>query len=101
MNSITLNGQPHRDAPTLGDIINWFKTMSTNEYIHGIKSYGWQQFKGKLWQRNYYEHIVRNEDSLNRIREYVANNPLKWEDDIENPLNNKEENAKAYYGRII
>jgi REP element-mobilizing transposase RayT len=35
----------------------------------------------KLWQRNYWEHIVRNEPELNRIREYIGNNPAKWEMD--------------------
>ncbi|MCQ4574443.1 MAG: hypothetical protein NOU37_04285 [Candidatus Brocadiales bacterium] len=38
-----------------------------------------------VWQRNYYEHVIRNEDDLNEIREYVMNNPLKWELDEENP----------------
>jgi len=38
-----------------------------------------------MWQRNYYEHIIRNEASLNRIREYIINNPLSWESDQENP----------------
>jgi hypothetical protein len=32
-------------------------------------------FKGKLWQRNYYEHIIRNEDELNRVGQYIADNP--------------------------
>ena len=39
----------------------------------------------KLWQRNYYEHVIRNDDELNRIREYIANNPAQWEMDRENP----------------
>lgn len=39
----------------------------------------------RLWQRNYYEHIVRDENELIRIREYIKNNPLKWEFDKENP----------------
>jgi len=39
-----------------------------------------------VWQRNYYEHIVRSENELIRIREYIANNPLQWEIDWENPL---------------
>ena len=59
--------------------------MTTNEYIRGVKISGWPPFAGKLWQRNYYEHIIRNEESLNRIREYIANNPLQWELDRENP----------------
>jgi len=41
----------------------------------------------KLWQRNYYEHIIRNDDELNRIREYIINNPLKWEVDRNHPEN--------------
>ncbi len=38
-----------------------------------------------VWQRNYYEHIIRNENELNRIREYIINNPKKWEFDRDNP----------------
>jgi len=78
-------GQPHRVAPTLGDMINWFKTMTTNDYIHGVKQCQWRPFPGKLWQRNYYEHVIRDERDLIAIREYVINNPAGWEKDIENP----------------
>jgi len=38
-----------------------------------------------VWQRNYYEHIIRNEDELNRIRGYIVDNPLRWHLDRENP----------------
>lgn len=79
------SGQSHRVAPTLGDIVNWFKTMTTNQYIRGIKQNGWPAFVGKLWQRNYYEHIIRNEKELNHIRQYIAENPLNWRTDEENP----------------
>jgi REP element-mobilizing transposase RayT len=74
----------HIGSP-LHTVIQWFKTMTTNEYIRGVKQNGWSTFPGKLWQRNYYEHIVRNENELNRIREYIMNNPLQWELDRENP----------------
>lgn len=67
----------------LQNVIQWFKTMTTNEYIRHVKHDGWKPFNGKLWQRNYYEHIIRNEIELNRIREYILNNPLKWESDEE------------------
>ena len=40
-----------------------------------------------VWQRNYYEHVIRNEDDLDEIREYIVNNPLKWDLDSENPQN--------------
>lgn len=80
-------GQPHRVAPTLGDILDWFKTMTTNEYIKNVRMNNWQPFERSLWQRNYYEHIIRNEEDLNQIKEYVKNNPLCWNEDEENPKN--------------
>ncbi|MBC7232147.1 MAG: hypothetical protein H5T68_02740 [Chloroflexi bacterium] len=78
------HGGAHIGAP-LPAIIQWFKTMTTNEYIRGVRTSGWTPFAGKLWQRNYYEHIVRDESSLHRIREYIVNNPLQWALDRENP----------------
>jgi len=74
-------GQPHRVAPTLGGIMDWFKTMTTNDYIACVKQYGWPRFNRKLWQRNYYERIIRNEPELNKIREYIITNPLNWATD--------------------
>jgi putative transposase len=72
-------------GPPLQKIVQWFKTMTTNEYIHGVKEHGWPSFKGNLWQRSFYDHVIRDEASLNRIREYIANNPLRWDLDRENP----------------
>ncbi len=72
-------------GPPLQKIMQWFKTMSTNEYVHGIKEYDWPAFQGSLWQRSFYDHVIRDEESLNRIREYMVNNPLRWELDRENP----------------
>ena len=40
-----------------------------------------------VWQRNYYERVIRNDDELSRAREYIVNNPMKWELDKENPVN--------------
>jgi len=82
----------HVDSPlqkhvSLSHMIQWFKTMTTNEYIRNIKQNDWHPFKKRLWQRNYYEHIVRNEIELNRIRKYIVENPLKWELDEDNPKN--------------
>ena len=63
----------------LHKIIQWFKTMTTNAYINGVKTKNWQPFDKKLWQRNYYEHIIRNEKSYNEIIKYIIENPSKWE----------------------
>jgi putative transposase len=67
----------HVGSP-LPTIVQWFKTMTTNEYIREVKQSGWPPFPGKFWQRNYYEHIVRDEADLARIRAYLQNNPAKW-----------------------
>ncbi len=66
-------------------IVQWFKTMTTNEYMRGIKRSRWVPLRSRLWQRNYYEHIIRDEESLSRIREYILNNPAQWAFDRENP----------------
>ena len=65
-------------APTIGTVIQWFKTMSTNEYIRNVKIGNYPPFNTRLWQRNYYEHIIRNESELNCYREYIINNPIRW-----------------------
>jgi putative transposase len=80
------SGRPCGTLPnTVGRIVQAFKSITTNEYINGVKQNSWPPFPGKLWQRNYYDHIIRNEDALHRIREYIATNPMKWEFDRENP----------------
>lgn len=77
-------GQPQGVAPTklsLPDVVHRFKTLTTKRYIDGVKQDGWRAFDGKLWHRNYWEHVVRNEHDLAEIREYIRNNPVKWEFD--------------------
>ena len=68
-------------GPPLHRVVQWFKTMTTNEYLRGIKTLNWKPFDKRLWQRNYYEHIIRNQSEYNRIDEYINNNPKMWEND--------------------
>ena len=70
----------HTGSP-LSMVVRWFKTMSTNEYIHGVNELGWTPFDRKLWQRNYYEHIIRDAVSLQNIAYYIVNNPTQWQED--------------------
>ena len=78
-------GQPQGIAPTgdktLGDMVGAFQSMTTVEYIRGVKTRNWPPFDGKLWQRNYWEHIIRNEKSYQNISKYIINNPSKWQED--------------------
>lgn len=65
--------------PILGQIIGYFKYQTT-KLINEIRSTpGF-----RVWQRNYYEHVIRNEEKLNKIRYYIQTNPLKWNLDREN-----------------
>jgi hypothetical protein len=65
---------------SLGAIIRAFKSAVTKCINEHRGTPG-----APVWQRNYYEHIIRSEESLRRIREYIANNPLRWHLDLENP----------------
>jgi REP element-mobilizing transposase RayT len=75
-----------RTAPTgrkpLGQLIGAFKTVSTKEVNRLRDNHGCP-----LWQRNYYERVIRNEGELLRACEYIVNNPMKWESDSDNPMN--------------
>ena len=62
---------------SLSEIMKWFKTMTTNEYIRGVRDRVYEPFEKKLWQRSFYDHIIRNDEDLNEKREYVMNNPAK------------------------
>jgi len=81
-------GPPLPNPTPLPAIIQWFKTMTTNAYIRGVKQSDWKPFPGKLWHRTYYEHIIRDDHDLARIRQYIRDNPLNWVLDRNNPSNN-------------
>ncbi len=67
---------------TIGSIIRGFKIGVTKWSRQNTDMY-------TLWQRNYYEHIIRNEGDMNTILEYIVNNPLRWMEDENNPVNFK------------
>ncbi|MFZ5644864.1 MAG: transposase [Bacillota bacterium] len=62
---------------SLQGIIRDFKSISTRYYNKTVDT----SLKNTLWQKSYYEHIIRNEYELHKIREYIANNPAKWLED--------------------
>ena len=77
-----------RTAPTtkgrkpLGRLIGAFKTVS-NKHLNDLR----ETLGAALWQRNYYEHIIRNEADFERIRKYIYENPARWPEDENNPAN--------------
>jgi putative transposase len=72
----------HTKRHGLSEIVRAFKTFSARRIneSRGIRAV-------PVWQRNYYERVVRNADEMNRIRQYVAANPAHWTDDENNPMN--------------
>ncbi|MFH1847277.1 MAG: transposase [Candidatus Omnitrophota bacterium] len=80
----TTNGRGNH-APTLGNIIAYFKYQST-KHVNNLQNTPGQ----KIWQRLFYDHIIRNEKLLNKIREYIINNPTRW-DEGENNIRNGED----------
>ena len=80
--ALTSDIAPTVKRKSLGRLIGAFKTVSTKQ-INIIRNTS----GSKAWQRNYYEHIIRNEKALNNIRQYIINNPLSWQKDQLHPDN--------------
>ena len=80
-------GQSSVSFPRLGNVLGAYKSLTTVEYARRVRADRWQPFFKRLWQRNYYERIIRDQNELDRAREYIVNNPLKWALDRENPTN--------------
>ena len=66
--------------PALSELVRAFKTFSARRINTARNTAG-----SPFWQRNYYEHVIRDDDTLNRIRQYIVDNPAKWHEDPENP----------------
>ena len=72
-------GRPQGIAPTNGDIIGAYKSLVFKRCLDSYKLKN--ETMAKLWQRNYYEHIIKNEKSYHTISNYVITNPQNWNDD--------------------
>ncbi|MDP2681641.1 MAG: transposase [Deltaproteobacteria bacterium] len=83
-------------SQTIGAIVRGFKSAITKHINETRNNPGCP-----VWQRNYYEHIIRNEKSMNKIREYITKNPLNWTTDIEHPCNKGNRTAEEYYKHIV
>ncbi len=84
------NGQPQGVAPTkkqlsLPEIVHRIKSLTTHRYMLGVRDKSWPRFEKRLWQRNYYEHVIRNERDYQAVYDYIIANPMNWDKDEENP----------------
>src|SRR6266849_4961390 len=64
------------NAPTLGRVIGAYKSLTTVTWLNHIKARN-MSWSGHVWQRNYYEHVVRNPSELEEKRQYIRNNPIR------------------------
>jgi putative transposase len=64
--------------PILGDVIGAFKSITTNQYMRGVREHHWMPFEKRFWQRGFYDRIVRNNAELERNRDYIVGNPARW-----------------------
>ena len=81
INRADTKSAPTVTAATIGAIVQAFKSKTTVEYISGVKSGLYPPFNKRVWQRNYYEHIIRNESDYQKIWQYIDTNPSHWEQD--------------------
>ena len=64
---------------SLLDLIARFKSLTTTQYIRGVKENNWKRFDKKLWGTRFHDHVIRTESALQSIQTYIQNNPRKWE----------------------
>ena len=93
-------GQTQRSAPTLASIVQRYKTFTTNEYSKRVKQSNWPAFSARLWQTNYFEHIIRDDQSLQTIRCYIENNPARWMNDVENPAGDGSDDVEQFIAKL-
>jgi REP element-mobilizing transposase RayT len=79
--ALTPNDSTSETGESLSDVIQWLKTMTTNACIRGVQERGWPPYDRRLWQNEYYDHIIRVADDLDRSRRYIIANPANWEMD--------------------
>ncbi len=72
---------------SLSDVVQRFKSLTTHRYGAGVRDNGWEPFPGRLWHRNYFERVIRNERELAAFRAYIEDNPAAWEKDKHYPGN--------------
>lgn len=78
-------GVPTEGCTAISDVVGAFKSITTVDYISGVKKSGWPPFHYKLWQADYYDRVIRSRDELGHVRNYIMTNPLRWTFDRENP----------------
>jgi REP element-mobilizing transposase RayT len=72
---VTSRGEP---VTNLATVMQWFKIMTGKRYGEGVASQQWPRYNRFLWQRSYYEHVIRNEADFREKAAYIESNPYRW-----------------------
>ena len=96
--AVRADGRPplRRQPKSIGSIMAGFKSTVTKQ-INEIR----QTPGAPVWQRNYYEHIIRNEKALQRIQRYIIENPQQWVYDQENRNEISEDDKKQFWEKYL
>lgn len=78
---IVIDRADMESAPTVSEVIQSFKRQTTIEYIKLVKTGVLPPFDKAIWQRSFYDHIIRNENDYNEIWQYIDHNPQQWKED--------------------
>jgi putative transposase len=80
---LSLDGTPQGAFPTLGlpDYLDRFKSLTTRLYIDGVRYEKYIPFERHLWQKSFYDHIIKDDIEYQKILEYIKANPLNWKED--------------------
>lgn len=80
---LLINTTDQAVSESLSAILGAFKSLTTREYSDGVRDGFWPPYERRLWQQSFYDHVIRNERDLQRVREYIAANPSRWLEDRE------------------
>ena len=76
---IVLGTNPHRETTTsIPELVRSFKMRVMKSWPAGVRTKGWEPYEEHLWQRSYYDTLIRNDAHLDATREYILANPSRW-----------------------
>ena len=78
---VTISRADMESAPTISTVVQTFKRHTTAEYAKLVKSGILPPFEGQIWQRSFYDHVIRNQTDFDEIYRYIEDNPRRWQED--------------------
>lgn len=87
---LVMNRADTGSAPTLSVVVQAFKRLSTHRYIQLVRQGKALPFDRRVWQRSFYDHVVRSQEDYCRIAEYISANPARWMEDRFHPARQNE-----------